>query len=190
MYKIIIEVMPPLIFFVFSLLIVKFKHKYFEHSPQSWRILVLGGLILFVAGGTKFVHYFYMNLNLSMTQWYPFISWAEIFGYVAGAGMVLFGFLKWSSAFLNTRRAATLRLRQLTCIKAVLSMLNHHRNMDEILKHSFSCVMNVMGYKMGVIFKPTFRSPEMILVTHWGYRLKTFLTFIIFIPLIHFIKRP
>jgi GAF domain-containing protein len=28
--------------------------------------------------------------------------------------------------------------------------------------------MNVMGYKMGVIFKPTFRSPEMILVTHWG----------------------
>ena len=168
MYKIIIEVMPPLIFFAFSLLIVKFKYKYFEHSPQSWRILVLGGLILFVAGGTKFVHYFYMNLNLSMTQWYPFISWAEIFGYLAGAGLVLFGFLKWSSAFLNTRRAATLRLRQLTCIKAVLSMLNHHKNMDEILKHSFSGVMNVMGYKMGVIFKPTFRSPEMILVTHWG----------------------
>jgi GAF domain-containing protein len=61
-----------------------------------------------------------------------------------------------------------LRLRQLTCMKAVLRILNHYKNSDEILKHSLACVMKVMGYKMGVIFKPTFRSPEMILATHWG----------------------
>jgi len=168
MYKIIIEVMPPLIFLAFSLLIVKFKQKYFEHCPQSWRILVLGGFILFVAGGTKFVHNFYMDLNLAMPKWHPFISSAEIFGYVTGAGLVLFGFVKWSSLVLNSRRAAILRLRQLTCIKAVLSILNHHKNLDEIFKHCLPYVMNVMGYKMGVIFKPTFRSPDMILVTDWG----------------------
>jgi GAF domain-containing protein len=109
-----------------------------------------------------------MNESLVMSKWHPFISTVEIFGYLAGAFLVLVGFLKWSSAVLNIRKAGTLRLRQLTCIKAVSSIFNHHKNLDEIFKHSLSCVMKVMGYKMGVIFKPTFRSPEMILVAHWG----------------------
>jgi GAF domain-containing protein len=168
MHKIIIEVLPPLIFFSFFLLILKFKLKYFEHCPQSWRLLVLGSLILFLTGGTKFVHTFYMSESFVMSKWHPFLSTAEIFGYLAGAFLVLIGFLKWSSAVLNIRKAGTLRLRQLTCIKAVSSIFNHHKNLDEIFKHSLSCVMKVMGYKMGVIFKPTFRSPEMILVAHWG----------------------
>ncbi len=172
MYKIMIELMLPLISLVFSLLIVKLKHKYFEHCPQSWRILALGGFVLFIVGGTKFVHNSCMNLNLAMSKWRPFISSAEIFGYVAGAGLILFGFLKWASAFSNIRQAATLRLRQLACIKAVLSILNHSKNLDDIFKESLPCVMNVMRYKMGVIFKPTFRSPEMILVTHWGIPVK------------------
>jgi transcriptional regulator with GAF, ATPase, and Fis domain len=168
MHKTIIEVMPPFIFFAFSLLILKFKLKYFEHCPQSWRLLVWGNFILFLTGGTKFVHTFYMSESFVMSKWHPFLSTAEIFGYLAGAFLVLIGFLKWSSAVLNIRKAGTLRLRQLTCIKAVSSIFNHHKNLDEIFKHSLSCVMKVMGYKMGVIFKPTFRSPEMILVAHWG----------------------
>ncbi|MCK4385773.1 MAG: GAF domain-containing protein, partial [candidate division Zixibacteria bacterium] len=168
MYRIIIATILPLTFLVFSLLIVKFKHKYFEHCPQSWRLLVSGGLVLFVASGTKLVHNFYMNFNLVIPKSHPFISTAEISGYIIGAGLVLVGILKWSSAFLNIRQAATLRLRQLTCIRAVLSVLNHHKNLDEIFEHSLPCVMNVMGYKIGVIFKPTFHSPEMILVTHRG----------------------
>jgi transcriptional regulator with GAF, ATPase, and Fis domain len=168
MYKIIIEVMPPLMSLAFFVLILKFKRKYFETCPQSWRVMALGGLILFMAGGTKFVHNFYVNENLVMPRWHPFISTAEIFGYIAGAFLVMLGFLKWSSALLNSRQSATLRLRQLTCLKAVLSILNHHKNLDEILKESLPAVMKVMGYKMGVIFKPTFRSPEMILAAHWG----------------------
>lgn len=168
MYKIITEAVPPFVSLVFSLLILKFKRKYFEHCPQTWGILLLGGLILFVAEGTKFVHNFYMSQNLVMSKWNPFISLAEILGYIAGAFLILIGFFKWSSALVNSRRAGTLRLRQLTCIKGVLSLFNHHKNLDEILKESLPGVMKVMGYKMGVIFKPTFRSPEMILVEHWG----------------------
>jgi GAF domain-containing protein len=168
MYKILIELLFPLIFFGFSLLIIKLKHKYFEHCPLSWRILVLGSLVLFMAGGTKFVYSLYVNENLAIPRWHAFISKAALLLYITGAGLVVAGFLRWSSAFLSIRRSATLRLRQLTCIKAVLSILNHYKNFDEIFKQSLPCVMNVMQYKMGVIFKPTFRSPEMILVTHGG----------------------
>jgi GAF domain-containing protein len=168
MYPITIEAMPPLMFLVFSLLILKFKRKYFEHCPQSWRLLTLGALVLFTAGTTKVVHNFYMNENLVRSQGHPFLSAAEILGYAAGAFLILFGFLKWSSALLNVRRAGILRLRQLTCIKSMLSLFNHPKNLDQILKGSLPGVMKVMGYKMGVIFKPTFRSPEMILVEHWG----------------------
>jgi GAF domain-containing protein len=168
MYQIVIEAIPPLVFVAFSLLILKFRQKYFDHCPQSWRFLVLGGFILFVTGGAKFIHGFYVNKNFFMPQWHSFISTGEILGYMAGAFLALIGFLKWSSALLNSRQAATLRLRQLTCIKAVLSILNHHKNLDEILKESLSTVMKVMGYKVGVIFKPTFRSPEMNLIAHWG----------------------
>jgi transcriptional regulator with GAF, ATPase, and Fis domain len=168
MYRITIEVMPPLMFLTFSLLLLKFKRKYFEHYPQSWRLSALGAFILFIVGTTKFVHNFYMSKNLVMSRLHPFLSAAEILGYATGASLILIGFLKWSSAFLNSRRAGTLRLRQLTCIKSVLSLFNHPKNLDEILKESLPGVMKVMGYKMGVIFKPTFRSPEMILVEHWG----------------------
>jgi GAF domain-containing protein len=168
MYKIIIELTPPLVFFGFLLFVIKLRDKYFEHSPQSWRILVSGGVLLFMVGGAKFVHNFYANLDPVTSKWHPFISSAEIFGYIAGAGLVLFGFLKWSSLFSNIRQAATLRLRQVTCMKAVLSILNHHEKLDEVFKASLPCLMNVMGYKMGVVFKPTFCSPEMILVTHCG----------------------
>jgi transcriptional regulator with GAF, ATPase, and Fis domain len=168
MYKIMMDVMPPLIFLVLLLSIAKFRHKYFEHCPQSWRVLVLGSLVVFVTGSTKFVHNLYIHLNLTMPQWHPFLSWSEFFGFMAGTGLILFGLYKWSSALLNLGRNATLRLRQLTCLKAVLSLLNHHRNLDDIFKEFLLCVIKVMGYKMGVIFKPTFRSQEMILVTHWG----------------------
>ena len=176
MYKIIemmppfmVSVLEPLTFLAFSLLIWKFKRKYFEHCPQSWRLLALGTFILFMAGTTKFVHNFYINENLAMSKPYPFFtSTVEVLAYIAGVLFVLFGFLKWGSALLNLRKAGTLRLRQLTCIKTVLSVLNHRKNLDETLKESLPGVMKVMGYKMGVIFKPTFRSPEMILVAHWG----------------------
>jgi transcriptional regulator with GAF, ATPase, and Fis domain len=168
MYKIIIEMMPPLMSLAFFVLILKSKRKYFEHCFQSWRILAFGALLLFVAGGTKFIYNLHLYLDLATPPWFPLISSAAIFGYLFGAFLVLFGFSKWCSAFLDVRRAATLRLRQLTCIKTMLSILNHYKNLDEVLKESLPAVMKVMGYKMGVIFKPTFRSPEMILAAHWG----------------------
>jgi GAF domain-containing protein len=172
MYKIVPEVLPPLIFLTFSLLIVRYKNKYFEQCPRSWRFLALGGFVLLVAGGTKLVHSFCQDFNLAWSQLYALMSVAEISGYIVGSGLILLGFLKWSSAFSDIRKIAGSRLRQLICMKAVLSILNHHKELDAIFKHSLPCLMNVMRYKMGVIFRPTFRSSEMILVTHWGVTAK------------------
>jgi GAF domain-containing protein len=172
MYGIIMQVLPPLIFLAFSLLIVKSKNRYFEQCPQSWRILASGGFLLLLAGGMRLVHGLYENPSLAMPKLHAFMSVAEISGYIVGTGLVLLGFLKWSSAFSEIRKTAASRLRQLICTKAVLSVLNHHKELDAIFKHSLPCVMNVMRYKMGVIFKPTFRSSEMILVTHRGITAK------------------
>ena len=172
MYRIAIEVLPLLIFLTFLLLMVRFRSKYFEQCPQSWRVLALGGFVLSVAGGIKLVHNLHQELDLAMPKLHAFISAVEISGYIVGGGLVLLGFLKWSSAFSGIRETAASRLRQLICTKAVLSILNHHKDLDAIFKHSLPCVMNVMRYKMGVIFKPTFRSSEMILVTHWGITAK------------------
>jgi hypothetical protein len=172
MYDTVMQVLPPLIFLAFSLLIIKLKNRYFEQCPQTWRILTLGGLVLLVAGVTRLVHNSCQNLNLAMPKLYASLSALEICGYIIGSGLVLLGFFKWSSAFSDARKTAALRLRQLICMKAVLSILNHHKDLDAIFKHSLPCVMNVMRYKMGVIFRPTFRSSEMILVTHWGITAK------------------
>ncbi len=172
MYDTVMEVLPPLIFLAFLLLIVKLKNKYFEQCTQSWRMFALGGLVLLVAGGTKLLYNSCQSLNLAMPKLYASLTALEISGYVVGSGLVLLGFLKWSSAFSDIRKTAASRLRQLVCMKAVLSILNHHKDLDAVFKHSLPCVMNVMRYKMGVIFRPTFRSSEMILVTHWGITAK------------------
>ena len=93
MYRIAIEVLPLLIFLTFLLLMVRFRSKYFEQCPQSWRVLALGGFVLSVAGGIKLVHNLHQELDLAMPKLHAFISAVEISGYIVGGGLVLLGFL-------------------------------------------------------------------------------------------------
>jgi GAF domain-containing protein len=172
MLKILIETLPALIFLSFSLLIVRYKNRYFEQCPRSWKFLALGGFVLLAAGGARLVHSFCQSLNLAGSPLPALLSAAGISGYLVGSGLVFLGFLRWSSAFSDIRKTAASRLRQLICMKAVLSILNHHKELDAIFKHALPGVMNVMRYRMGVIFRPTFRSSEMILITHWGITAK------------------
>ena len=69
---------------------------------------------------------------------------------------------------MEVKKNSAQRLRQPTCLKSILSVINHGGDLDQILKESLSDVMNIMGYKMGVIFKPTFYSSEMEVVAHTG----------------------
>ncbi len=172
MYELIIGLALVFLFLTFLLFILRQRQGYFEYYPQSWRALMLGGILLVLAGGT--------NLAFILKQWgHGFTSWpqqvfyaVEIFGYVAGGGLILGGFLNWCGSFMEVKKNAAQRLRQLACLKSILSAINHRGELDEILKKSLPDLMNVMGYEMGVIFKPTFRSSEMELVAHAGVSVK------------------
>lgn len=133
---------------------------------------MLGGILLVLAGGTNLAFKLNQGGYAFTPRWLQIIHAVEILGYAAGGGLILFGFLKWYGSLVEVKRHATQRLRQLAGLKSLLSVINHRRELDEILKESLPNLMNVMGYKMGVIFKPTFRSSEMVLVAHAGVSVK------------------
>jgi len=168
MYKVILDLAVVLFFLAFLFFILKQKERYFEYYPQSWRALLWGGILLVLAGGTNLAFKLNQGGYAFTPRWQQIIHAVEILGYVAGGGLILFGFLKWCGSLVEVKRHATQRLRQLAGLKSLLSVINHRRELDEILKESLPNLMNVMGYKMGVIFKPTFRSSEMVLVAHAG----------------------
>jgi GAF domain-containing protein len=96
------------------------------------------------------------------------VNAGAIVGYALGLGLVLVGFAKWWRSLVETGSSAARRLRQLTCLKSLLSVSNHNRDLDEALKEALPGFINIMGYKMGVIFRHTFNSPEMALTAHQG----------------------
>ncbi|UCB51641.1 MAG: GAF domain-containing protein, partial [Candidatus Zixiibacteriota bacterium] len=165
MSKLALEVMV-----VFSLAFLVFvfrqRERYFQYYPQSWRALMLGGIIVALAGGTNLAFVFSWGESAPGLQ--RIVHAAGIIGFALGLGLVLLGLATWCRSLVETGNSAGRRLRQLTCLKSLLSVGNHGRNLDEALKESLPGFINIMGYKMGVIFKHTFNSPEMALAAHQG----------------------
>ncbi len=176
MHALTFDLFVVLFFLAFLFFILKQKERYFEYYPQSWKALMLGGILFVLAGGTNLAFILNQGGYGFTSQWQQIIHAIGIFGYIAGGILIVFGLIKWYGSLAAVKRNATCRLRQLTCLKSVLSVINHRREPDEILKESLACLVKVMGYKMGVIFKPTFRSSEMLLVAHAGVSTKNLFT--------------
>jgi len=176
MYELTFDLAIVFFFLAFLFFILKQKERYFEYHPQSWRALMLGGILLVLAFGTNLAFLLNQGEYAFTPRWRQIIGAIGTFGYVAGGALILFGLLKWCRSLVEVKRHATQRLRQLACLKCVLSVINHRRDLDEILKESLPHLMNIMGYKRGVIFKPTFRSSEMVLVAHAGVSIKNLFT--------------
>ena len=166
-----------LVFFLlgFLLFLLKQRQKYFEYYPQSWRMVMLGGVVLVWSGVANLVFLFNQTTYTLTDRWKQIIQAAEIFGYAVGGSLTLIGFLKWGGSLLETKKNATRRLRHLACLNSLLSVINHRSEsesgsmgQDQIVKESLSVLLNIMGYKIGVIFKPTFNSSEMAVVAHGG----------------------
>lgn len=168
MYKFILDLTVVFFFLAFLFFILKQKERYFEYYPQSWRALLLGGILFVLAGGVNLAFVFNQGGDAFTSRWQQIIRATGIFGYTAGGALILFGLVKWCGSLVAVKRHATFRLRQLACLKSILSVINHRRELEEIFKDSLPNLINIMGYKMGVIFKPTFRSSEMVLVAHVG----------------------
>jgi transcriptional regulator with GAF, ATPase, and Fis domain len=163
------------LFFFFSsflFFLIKQRQRYFEYYPQSWRMVVWGVILLVLAGGANLVFILNHTSSAFTASLGQIIQGVEIFSYVTGGCLVLAGFLKWCSSLLEAKKNATRRLRQLACLNSLLSVINHRQEPDQILKESMVNLLNVMGYKMGVIFKPTFNSSEMTMAAHAGVPVK------------------
>jgi len=59
-------------------------------------------------------------------------------------------------------------MRQLVCVKAISCIPLPAKSYEQILKESLDRLMDIMQYKMGVVFKPSFHSHDMVLVGYWG----------------------
>jgi GAF domain-containing protein len=165
MSKLALEVVV-VFFLAFLVFVIRRKKRYFQYYPQSWRALMLGGIMVALAAGTNLA--FVFNWGESAPGLQRIVSAAGIIGYALGLGLVLVGLTRWCHSLVETGNSAARRLPQLTCLKSLLSVGNHNRNLDEALKESLTGFINIMGYRMGVIFKHTFNSSEMALTAHQG----------------------
>jgi GAF domain-containing protein len=165
MSKLVLEIV---VFLSLAFLVFVFRQRrgYFQYHPQSWRALMLGGIAVALAAGTNLAFLFSWADSAPKLQ--RVVNAAGIIGYTLGLGSVLAGTATWCRSLVETGSSAARRLRQLTCLKSLLSVSNHSRDLDETLKEALPGLINIMGYKMGVIFRHTFNSPEMALIAHQG----------------------
>jgi GAF domain-containing protein len=165
MSRLALEIVVVLVL-VFLTIVFRQRRGYFQYHPQSWRALMLGGLLIALAAGTNLA--FLFSWGESATGLQRVVNAAGIVGYTLGLGLVLVGLVRWCRSLVETGNSAARRLRQLTCLKSLLSVSNHSRDLDEALKEALPGFINIMGYKMGVIFRYTFNSPKMALTAHQG----------------------
>jgi GAF domain-containing protein len=146
----------------------KEKRRYFQYYPQSQRALMWGSILLVLAGGKDLVFVLYQGEEVLNSGWRQMIDVCGICGYLAGAGLIAVGLLKWCGCLLESKNSATQRLRQLACLKSILSVINHKKDLDEILKETLPVLVKLRGYRMGVVYTHTFNSPEMTLAAYQG----------------------
>jgi len=155
------------VFLFLVVLILRQGKRYSDYHLHSWKLVLWGGGLL-IWGGNLSRIFTWNQTQVASPVWLQIFSAVEIFSYVMGGGIILIGFLKWYGVAAEAKKNATRRLRQLTCLHSLLSTINRHQDMDEILKGTLADILNIMDYKMGVIFKPTFDSPEMKIVAYGG----------------------
>ncbi|NIM98126.1 MAG: GAF domain-containing protein [candidate division Zixibacteria bacterium] len=168
MYELTLDLAVVFFLFCFLILIVTQKRRYFLYHPQSWRTLTLGGILLAVAGGIKLWFILYEGKYAFSPRWEQAFQVGQISVYLAGGGLILFGFLRWCGSLVEGKNKATQRLRQLACLRSILLLADHRTELDEILKEALRVVMNIRKYEVGLVFKRAFNSSEMTLVAHRG----------------------
>ncbi|MGB8657884.1 MAG: GAF domain-containing protein [Candidatus Zixiibacteriota bacterium] len=144
------------------------RQRHFQYYPQSWRVLALGVGLFSLAAGLNLVF-----ISGAVDQAYggklqTAFSWLETLGSVAGGSLMVLGLWRWCASLAGVKRNGIRRLRQVACLNSLLSVVNHRQESDEMLKESLSALLSIMGYRMGVVFKPTFNSSEMTVVAHAG----------------------
>lgn len=172
MYELMFDLAVVSLFMVFLIFALRQRERYFQYYPQNWRALTLGGILLVLAGASNLVSTLSQQRAAFDPRWQQILRATGIIGYAAGGSLVALGLGRWCRSLVRTKDSAMRRLRQLACLKALLSVADRQKELEEMLRGALSQLMNVMGYRIGVIYKPTFRSTGMTLAAHSGVSVK------------------
>lgn len=149
-------------FGLFLLLILKFKPGYFKFYPSSFQKISSGLLVLILVLAFKVI-----NNILSFTPEY-YLKASTWLGIILGGSFVVWGFLLLFYTGSRSQSEFLHRMRQVVCFKAIASIPAPNKTYEQILKEALNRLMDIMKFKMGVVFKPSFNSHNMVLVGYWG----------------------
>ncbi len=150
-------------FFTFLLVCVfRFRPGYLKYYPASFKRISLG-IIIFILILTAQIASDFSGFASA-----PYLKASIWCGFILGGLSVIWGFFHLFSTGSRSYSDFLHRIRQLVCIKAISSIPNPAKSYEQLLKESLNKLMDIMKYKMGVVFKPSFNSHDMILVGYWG----------------------
>lgn len=154
-----------LIFGALVILVLRFEKRYFKFYPGVKTSLALGFFLLFC--GAFFV--FFLSLtDLPLRADSNLKAGFEIGLYLLGSILILTGLKRWFSHLSRAKKMSARRLKELACLKQIQSLSQNDQGLEKNLKEGFDKVMRFMGYQKGVLFRSTFNSPEMLLLSHFN----------------------
>ena len=154
-----------LIFGTFVILVLRFEKRYFRFYPGVKISLSLGFFLLFLGAFTVF---FLPLTPLSTLLNSNLKAGTEIILYLLGGILILWGLKIWFSHLSRAKQVSTRRLKELACLKQLQSLFQNNQSLEMNLKEGFNKVMRFMGYQKGVLYRSTFNSPEMLLLSHFN----------------------
>ncbi len=154
-----------LIFGTFLILVLKFEQKYFKFYPGVKWSLATGFFLLFLGAFSSFI---LPLTDISLPFNSNLKAGAETGIYLLGGILILSGLKSWFSHLSRTKSVSTRRLKRLACLKQIQSLSQNNQELEMNLKEALSKVMHFMGYQKGVLYRSTFNSPEMFLLSHFN----------------------
>ncbi|MCJ7459527.1 MAG: GAF domain-containing protein, partial [candidate division Zixibacteria bacterium] len=154
-----------LIFGTSLILVLKFEQRYFKFYPGVKWSLALGVFLLFC--GAFFTFFLPLSGPLMATD-SDIKTSAEAGLYIAGSIFIFSGLRRWFWYLARVKENSLQRLKRLSCLKQVLSFSQNNQDPEQNLKDAFHKVMQFMGYQKGVLFRSSFNSPEMLLLSYFN----------------------
>jgi transcriptional regulator with GAF, ATPase, and Fis domain len=154
-----------LIFGTFLILVLKFEQKYFKFYPGVKWSLASGFLLLFLGAFSSFI---LPLTNISLPFNSDLKAGAETGIYLLGGILILSGLKSWFSHLSRTRSISTRRLKRLACLRQIQALSQNNHELEMNLKEGFNKVIHFMGYQKGVLYRSTFRYPQMYLLSHFN----------------------
>jgi transcriptional regulator with GAF, ATPase, and Fis domain len=130
---------------------------------------ILEGLVLLISATFLQTIFDFFQLKNSIGVFQAGVPILILILYMGGVALILWGAGEGVKSIITSKAQAQRRLRQLICFKGILRFSQKTSTREELLKESLNSLCSIMGYSLGVIYKPAFNSHQISLITHFGF---------------------